>query len=536
MANDASAHAMRDRLRCWWRARQFVDLFVRALRFAVAAAAIGTTARIIEFSWPSVLARARLEFSLEWSDEPIWLMARNFREAGDLYKPLEQMTGYVYGPGLGLLLSMGDRLGATSLPQMRAVSIASALLGTGGFFLITRALACSEGKVHWSRRWVWPILAAAVATCILTLNVTFEALHPDNLAIGLVSLGAAGFLRIAGARAGWRAMVATGLTFGIAFASKQTTIVVFAAGALAFIRYGKGTAKAIAFLIASFVASAALVFSVAGIHGWDWAFRVPGRHHYQFTAARMTGLMIDMFRNEYHLGLLMSTGLILSAATLFRDRDKPERALYAAMVLGSCASAMGAYFKARGIWNNLYFPAIMALPLIFGEIAREVAPLRRVLGSLAICGLPFVHPNRAMPGVEVLATIERTQVEAQRLCAEYGRLTVLWPMYSFRECPSARPVLFESYAEIQHAALANPLSLVRAAIEAGGAVVTGSNMRLPELLALGFQEDRLTPTVYGWGHHFFPTILTVYHPPLAFAPRAERLISLGENAAFGPHR
>ena len=104
----------------------------RVVLVALGFALLATVANIAVDNGPRVIARARLDFTVEWSDEPIWLMARDVATGRALYGSLQDLAGFIYGPFLPLLLGLAYGVGLTTLTAMRAVSIGTTLLGAVG--------------------------------------------------------------------------------------------------------------------------------------------------------------------------------------------------------------------------------------------------------------------------------------------------------------------------------------------------------------------------------------------------------------------
>jgi hypothetical protein len=397
-----------------------------------------------------------------WSEGPLLLELHRLSLGEPAYTPPAQLSAYDYGPVYvavlnGLRAIVGQPV---DLAVFRLLTIA---LGGLALFPVGFAAAAVAWRAGGRTRPV--LLAAAAAGGLLGLdvlahNLTFEKVHPDNLAFVLVASAVAVHFAIAARmvqlRFAW-AIVVCGVA--VAFTKQNAGAVaplllagLAAAGTISWRRFSLYVVTYAALVAGGIVAMPAAMRA--------WTVWIPLAHRYQFSAEKFSGAAAALTIGGPSLGgTIVVTVFVLAVLS----RRAGNRALWidAAALAAVASAALPAYFKELGIFNNLTILAAATTPYagaaigLLYALARGAGGVRAtmlmlILGALLTASLARFD-DRSAPAIGLAEqhNVARMEALADGLCAGNRTVLVYAPLSEFFRCRSARFALSASLTELR---------------------------------------------------------------------------------------
>ncbi len=397
----------------------------------------------------------------EWSEGPLLLELHRMETGGPAYTPPAAVNAYDYGP-VSVVVLNALRAAAgfhANVAAFRLLTVALGLFAALPLGYAAAAVARRAGLAGRGVAFASAAVAAAFGVAVLSHNVTFARLHPDNLAFVLVAAAVALHFGIAarmlGARFAW-GIVAFGLA---ATFTKQNC------GAVApLLLAGLASAGAISLrsLAATVAAYALLVAAAIAAMPADmraWTVSIPLAHRYEFTADKFGDGFVTLTWLEPYLGAT----ILLAVAMAFMLRAAGgARTLWidVAAVTAVASAALSAYFKELGIYNDLTLLAAATVPYAGAAAGALFSPARA--GSLRSAALVLAlgaglvaslqtRPDEPRPTLTSRdeRNVERTKALAAELCAGGHTILVFAPLEEFFSCPSAQFALSASFTELR---------------------------------------------------------------------------------------
>ncbi len=397
----------------------------------------------------------------EWSEGPLLLELHRMEDGGPAYTPPAAVNAYDYGP-LYVVVLNGLRAAAgfhANVAAFRLLTIALGLLAALPLGYAAAAVARRAGLVGRGAAFASAAVAAPFGVAVLSHNVTFARLHPDNLAFVLVAAAVALHFGIAarmlGARFAW-GIVAFGLA---ATFTKQNC------GAVApLLLAGLACAGAISLRGLTATGAASALLAAAAIAGMPtdmraWTVMIPLAHRYEFAAAKFGDGFATLTWHEPYLGV---TILLAAAMAIVLCNTAGSRTLWidVAVVTAVASAALSAYFKELGIYNDLTLLAAATVPYAGAAAGALFSPARA--GSLRSAALALAlgaglvvslqgRPDEPRPTFTTRdeRNVERTKALAAELCAGGHTILVFAPLEEFFSCRSARFALSASFTELR---------------------------------------------------------------------------------------
>ncbi len=479
----------------------------------------------------NALARASFIYAdSQWSEWPLSLQLHRIAVGGAAYLPTALANSYDYGPlylmllgGVRRVASLGDDIVTYRTLSMAIGGLTVVPLAYASVAIAERASVVRGG----AGKAAVAAAAIALAVAVLARSITFDTLHPDNLAALTIAMALAIHLGIAARRlhpgAVW-GLVAVGIAS--AFGKQNAAVVV------PLLLAGLAVARVIPprVAVAAFAATIAGIVALIALMPGDeraWTLLVPLGQPYEFTAARIADCWRFLTYWEPYLALsLAPAGVMLY--TLWRRCGARALAVDGAVLGAVALVSFSAFFKALGIWNNLTFLCLGTVPyasallgLFFVEKAFDVR--RGILASVAFASLIAVGTGlrtapKQVADAQINTELSAVYAMAKELCATRQTILVTAFPDAFFGCPTAAYALTGSYLELQVAfprynggptafdAPATAHYVVTTAAVSGPA-----RPPLPGAWAAGYPHvAKDLPAVSGWGANYFPIRVKVF--------------------------
>jgi Dolichyl-phosphate-mannose-protein mannosyltransferase len=296
-----------------------------------------------------VVVRGRLSypFELEWMEGGMLAHVHRLVAGLPLYvKPSAEFVPYVYTPLFPALAAVLSHLFGPGFLAPRLVALLSTIVA----FAVLGDLVARETRSR---------LAGVLAACLLLASYRvagafFDVGRADTLMLALLLVGA-WLLRFG---RGTPAAIASGLCLALAFLTKQSAVVVFAA-LLPYVGW-HARGRLLLFLSAAVLpALLACVLLDRASGGWFrfYVFDVP-RHHHLFLHVLLTFWTVDLLP---HAGVAF---LLVAAAALVAgpSRASARVAFHACLTLGLLLFSYSSRVHSGG-WDNVLIPAFAAVAL-----------------------------------------------------------------------------------------------------------------------------------------------------------------------------
>jgi hypothetical protein len=476
------------------------------------------------------IARASFAYAnLQWSEGPLILQLHRLALDQAAYLSTSQVNSYDYGPLYVSLLSTVRAL--FGLPDgivaYRTLSIVLGLLAVVPFAYAAIAIAARAGLARsFAAKAAIAAGAVLLGISVMARSVTFDTLHPDNLAFLMIATALALHFAIA-ARAVppvtiW-ALVAIGILSALSKQSSAAVVPILLAGLA-----GAGVVPVRRALVAFAALAVGIVLLVIAMPQdvRAWTVLVPAAQPYEFWLSRIVECLKNITSWQAYIGISFVSSAIAIGVLIRRD-GRRAALVDAAALLSVAIVAFAGYFKTLGIWNNLSFLCLGTVPyaaallgFAFDQRLDDRDQRTLALGSLAtLCalGLALLGGTKPVPDAQINQQMSAVFAAAKRLCATNQSIMVTTFPDAFFGCPYAEYALGQSYTELQ---AAYPKYYVGKTVfdqpTNAHYVVAYNNdndppilMGLPAWYAAYRLVDRL-PTVHGWGQNFYPVQFRVF--------------------------
>jgi hypothetical protein len=397
----------------------------------------------------------------DWSEGPLLLELHRMETGGPPYTPPAAVNAYDYGPVYVVVLNALRAVAGlhANVATFRLLTIALGLFAALPLGYAAAAVARRAGIYGQGAAFVSAAVGAVSGVAVLSHNVTFARLHPDNVAFVLVAAAIALHFGIAarmlGARFAW-GIVAFGLA---ATFTKQNCGAVAPLLLAGLACAGAISPRTLAATVAAYALLVAAAITAMPADMRAWTVLIPLAHRYEFTADKFAGGIVTLTRSEPYLG---ATILIAVAMAFVLRARAGARTLWSdvAALTAIASASLSAYFKELGIHNDLTLLAAATVPYAGAAagalFASARAGSRRAATAFLALGTAIVLSLQASPGVtrptftnRDQRNVERTSALAAELCARGHTILVDAPLEEFFSCPTARFALGASFTELR---------------------------------------------------------------------------------------
>lgn len=396
----------------------------------------------------------------QWSEGPLILQLYRLEHGGSAYPPARLADSFDYGPVyVYLLFTLRRILGlAFSTPSYRMISASFGMLAVIPFAICASIIAGRLGLRSLRVGAISVVLcsAALLAFSVLLRNITFDALHPDNLLALLLGCSLALYYALALRRIDARFIWALAAVSAVMVFTKQNSLVLFPILVLALWRTGALSGRLALASSGAFVAVLALALGLMPPDMRDWTFRVPGSHPYETQWPRLE----DCFQIAFGLQAYITFGLALFALVVFllaQRYGRDEYVLHGLPAAGILLTALSAYFKLYGVFNNLSIIALFSVPYCAALIGALTTPrfvmrakLVAFAGAVLLVAVGKSLQNTApRDAADPLMVRQMSAAESvlRALCARQKVLITFNPDLLFG-CKNANFSLFFAYYEL----------------------------------------------------------------------------------------
>jgi len=396
-----------------------------------------------------------------WSEGPLLLELHRMEAGAPAYTPPAAVNAYDYGPVYVVVLNALRAVAGfrVNVATFRLLTIGLGLLSALPLGYAAAAIARRAGVLDRGTAFSSAAVGAVSGVAVLSGNITFARLHPDNLTFvlvaGAIALHFGIAARMLGARFAW-GIVAFGL---LATFTKQNCGAVAplllaglaCAGSLS-LRTFVTTVAAYALLVAG-----AIVAMPADMRAW--IVLIPLAHHYAFTPSKIADGFFTLTRSE---PILAATLLIALAMTFLLRARAGARTLWSdvAALTAIASASLSAYFKDLGIHNDLTLIAAATVPYAGAAagalFASTLAGSLRAGATFLALGVALVvslqahqRETRATFTSRDQRNVERTSALAAELCTGGHTILVDAPLEEFFSCATARFALGASFTELR---------------------------------------------------------------------------------------
>jgi hypothetical protein len=396
-----------------------------------------------------------------WSEGPLLLELHRMEWGGAIYTPPRAVNAYDYGPVYVVVLDALRKVARihATLRAFRLLTIVLGLLAALPLGYAATTVARRAGSPAHDARRAAAAAGALLGAALLSHNVTFARLHPDNLAYALVATAVALHFGIAArmldVRYAW-GIVAFGLVATFTKQNCGAVAPILLAGLASAGAISLGSLATTVGAYALFV-SAAIATMPADMRAWT--VLVPLAHRYEFNLAKVSDAFVTVSWSDPYLEM----SIALALGMLFTLRaGSGTRTLWVDLAAAAAvaSAALSGYFKQLGTLNDLVLLAAATVPyagaavgILFAS-ARAGSPL--AASVLLFIGTAFVVGLQARsddPRPTITArdqrNVERAKALATQLCARGRTILVLAPLEEFFSCPLARFALTASLTELQ---------------------------------------------------------------------------------------
>jgi hypothetical protein len=467
--------------------------------------------------------------NLQWSEGPLILQLHRLALDQPAYLSTLQVNSYDYGPLYVTLLSTLRALFALpdGVVAYRTLSMVLGLLAVVPFAFASIAIAERAGLARgFAAKAAIATGAVFLGISVMARSVTFDTLHPDNLAFLMIATALALHFAIA-ARivppATIWALVGVGILSAL---SKQSSaaVVPFLLAGLA----GAGVVSVRRALVAFAALAVGIVLLVIAMPQdvRAWTVLVPAAQPYEFWFSRIAECLKNITSWQAYIGISFIPAAI-AIGVLSRRGGRRAALVDAAALLAVAIVAFAGYFKTLGIWNNLTFLCLGTVPyaaallgFAFDQRLHVRDQRTLALGSLAslvALGLALIGGTKPVPDAQIKQQMSAVFATAKRLCATNQSIMVTTFPDAFFGCPYAEYALGQSYTELQ---VAYPKYYVGKTVfdqptKAHYVVAYNNDNDPPVLVGLPFwyADYRLVdrfPVVHGWGQGFYPVQFRVF--------------------------